>query len=408
MKLLEKRQQLLILLGCLILFGGCGQGRVKENLSGIAVNEGLIRINVDTITRESKINYSDIFDGIEIIALETKEECLIGQVDQLEIVNDTIYILDSFSAKALFLFDLEGRFIRKIGVVGRGPGEFNRPDFFSIDDAKKQIYVLDRNTRRVLVFSNTGEHLKSLTLQGNLIFNQIVFDRDIILVDNLVRDGGSKYWLHAIDLEGNELEKWMDSDVYNKGCTALITVSNNFFKSSYDVKYFKPFSDTIFSIQDRKIKPFLTLESSNRATVDDIAELNKIEDVRELTRSFISFKKLNGISHYIENSKLISFEYRNERLTYSLFRFAQTGEMLGAHMVTDDYTGCFPAQDFIGAYNDFFVSAFDMHGKSLEKLIDNIRDNKIKLSKENYQKLLKVRLDDNPVLVLYKCKDRLN
>jgi hypothetical protein len=74
--------------------------------------------------KETSIPFSSIFKNVQTIILEAGKDCLIGSLDELQIFDGRIYILDKHIAKSLFVFDMEGRFIRKIGSLGRGPGEF--------------------------------------------------------------------------------------------------------------------------------------------------------------------------------------------------------------------------------------------------------------------------------------------
>ena len=57
------------------------------------------------ISNENKpIYFSELFSDFHIIPLETKEECLINQIDNIKLINDTICILDRYPTKSIFLF----------------------------------------------------------------------------------------------------------------------------------------------------------------------------------------------------------------------------------------------------------------------------------------------------------------
>ena len=93
--------------------------------------------------KEESIPYSYIFKNMQTIILETSEDCLIGGIDELQVFDGFIYVLDKFSAKTLFVFDMEGHFIRKIGSVGNGPGEYIRLKDFTLDTENGFISLLD-------------------------------------------------------------------------------------------------------------------------------------------------------------------------------------------------------------------------------------------------------------------------
>ena len=73
---------------------------------------------------------------------------------------NNIYILDD-KGKMIYVFSEEGRFLRKIGRPGQGPGEFERPCSIYID-SKNVIYILDEQNRRVEIFDSKTNHIKSI------------------------------------------------------------------------------------------------------------------------------------------------------------------------------------------------------------------------------------------------------
>ena len=70
-----------------------------------------------------------------IIPLETTEESIIGEINKLEIVHDTLYILDE-DQNMIFLFDKTGKYITRIDDVGRGPQEYLGIADFHIDETE--------------------------------------------------------------------------------------------------------------------------------------------------------------------------------------------------------------------------------------------------------------------------------
>lgn len=57
------------------------------------------------------------------------------------------------------VFDGQGRFLRKIGRVGRGPGEFSSPSIRLLSDPEKEmLFIYDTNSRKVLRFGYDGSY----------------------------------------------------------------------------------------------------------------------------------------------------------------------------------------------------------------------------------------------------------
>jgi len=87
--------------------------------------EKLMEINLDNIPAEIReVKFSEIFSDFQIIPLETKKECVIGNT-KVQFSKDFIFIgTQNFPGAAkLYRFDKDGLFINEIGKEGRGPGE---------------------------------------------------------------------------------------------------------------------------------------------------------------------------------------------------------------------------------------------------------------------------------------------
>jgi len=103
-----------------------------------------IKLSLDL---EIKGSENIIFNRLKDIATDSK---------------NNIYILDR-KEKLIYLFSEEGKFQKKIGRSGQGPGEFRRPCSIYID-SKDIIYVLDALNRRVEIFDSEANYLKSVKI----------------------------------------------------------------------------------------------------------------------------------------------------------------------------------------------------------------------------------------------------
>ena len=133
--------------------------KLLSNYEKIKIDDCEISYEVPKINsnehRQCKIE--QLFDSLYVVKLETNDNNIIGAIDELTIVNDTIYVLDSWSTKTVCLFDMTGKFIRKIGRVGNGPGEYVEPTSFSVDD--KNILIYDQWQHKGLKYDHSGNLL---------------------------------------------------------------------------------------------------------------------------------------------------------------------------------------------------------------------------------------------------------
>ena len=63
-------------------------------------------------------------DSCSLIQLETRPECLVGEIDKIFFYKDRLYVLDRRVGKSVFVFDLKGKWISTIARTGHGPGEY--------------------------------------------------------------------------------------------------------------------------------------------------------------------------------------------------------------------------------------------------------------------------------------------
>lgn len=73
------------------------------------------------------------------------------------------YISDGYVNSRVAKVDKNGRWLKSFGEPGAGPGQFNVPHSIAAD-AAGNIYVADRNNRRIQVFDGEGRFLRQITI----------------------------------------------------------------------------------------------------------------------------------------------------------------------------------------------------------------------------------------------------
>lgn len=103
--------------------------------------------------------------GISIVQLQGAEQGLfvsqmIGANSSIDETRGLIFITCGLGEKTCVgVFDMQGRFLRKIGRVGRGPGEFSSPSIRLLPDPEKEtLFIYDTNSRKVLRFGYDGTY----------------------------------------------------------------------------------------------------------------------------------------------------------------------------------------------------------------------------------------------------------
>ena len=123
----------------------------------------LVTINPQSTTK-GDLKLSDVVESIKYIPLETRNNCLIGNVTYFDVSQNYIIVYCS-QAKNFYLFRKNGTFIRKISRLGQGPSEYIEPSAIYLDELKKNIIICDFN--KMLYFSLDGAFLNYKSIDLN-------------------------------------------------------------------------------------------------------------------------------------------------------------------------------------------------------------------------------------------------
>jgi len=141
-------------------------------------------LDEESLQEDPSIDLNEITREIKYIRLDESENVIAENISNL--INTQDYIIlstRSFNAignsnSELLLFNIEGEFVRKIGTQGSGPEEYLAIDDIELYD--DTIYVLDRYSRAVLIFNLENRFIEKLTTPGvpcefEIIENEIFF-----------------------------------------------------------------------------------------------------------------------------------------------------------------------------------------------------------------------------------------
>lgn len=144
-----------ILLGTCVLNSCSNSG----NSTGIQQLDDVYQINIPLKIKDTFLSPDSLFCMKEILPLETTSECLISDIDKLEIADDKLYILDD-SQDMIFIFDRKGKYLNRIADIGRGPNEYYELSDFHIDD--NLIYITaGSSNNKIMCYDLNGNFTNS-------------------------------------------------------------------------------------------------------------------------------------------------------------------------------------------------------------------------------------------------------
>lgn len=156
---------ILFLLSIVSLIVGCGN---QDNRNNEERHKREI-VSIDSITLrtiEKASTFNDLFVQGKVINLETTTESLVGVIEQIIYLpkEQRIIVLDSKVAKSILVFNLEGKFLYKIGKSGKGPQEFTSPSTIAYNN--KRLAVFSDEQFKLLFYNLDGSFIKEISLPG--------------------------------------------------------------------------------------------------------------------------------------------------------------------------------------------------------------------------------------------------
>lgn len=386
----------------------------KEKLSKVNP-DNFFRINYENLLKmKETIGLSQIASDIEYIQLETNNDCLMsGGKVRYFFTDDFIFVTNK---DHILKYSMDGKFIKKIGAPGRGPGEIDLIVNMSILPDKKLIIVQTNVGRKLLYYTFDGAFVKTVGFTSFVPYVKVLRDGKYLTHD----DGGSgrnKYTFCLVNEKMDTLSAIKNYNHWIYTSNVMIGISYPQFEPYYESEgrnYFKTmYNDTVFSVSADKIIPGYFINMGKYRLPN---ELRPEKLGPDNVQKFYD----NGLNYYFANvfrgsDKLFftSFCYGKNPPNYFLFKpQVETGSLLvNKNGVStgfiNDWDG---GLDFwpVGSVNDKKVY-MPISILKIQKELDRIKENKASVKfPEKQQQLIKTISGsdpfNNPILMVVTLK----
>ncbi|MDR2146283.1 MAG: 6-bladed beta-propeller [Tannerella sp.] len=193
---------------------------------------------------DEKLNFSEFVDDIVYVPLETTDESVIGGRRE-----PPLYITENFIFYGNMLFGRDGSFVRKLGRVGQGPGEYLLARGTAADEKRQEFYVLDNFNDGIYVYDFDNRFKKRIQA-SDMGFNLFPLNNGKIL---LLRDEPSPstdfdefYEYRIFDMDTGETLFTRISGI--KEDEAIANKRNLIWHYNREISYYEGATDTIFSL----------------------------------------------------------------------------------------------------------------------------------------------------------------
>ena len=142
----------------LVLVGISCSKRIEDDF----VNEKSLSLK----TVSAPLSLSDLFDSVQFVPFENGRQCMLSYAKKTLVRNGCVYVLDQQPRPTIKVFATNGKYIRNIGRIGHGRGEYIDIDDFTINEDGDSIFILCNN--RVNAYNQEGTFLfsKHIDIKG--------------------------------------------------------------------------------------------------------------------------------------------------------------------------------------------------------------------------------------------------
>ena len=164
MWLMKNQMNWILILVALFLFG-CGNGKQKES-------DGLITVDVSKSYPKKELILQDLFD-IEYVPLETTDEMLTE--GHIQYIGDNYMIFKNLGRMAgeIFIFDRQGKAVRKINRLGQSGEEYLNILGVDYDEETDELFVNSHYSDKVFVYDSEGNYKRSFDYLDGTLYDPI-------------------------------------------------------------------------------------------------------------------------------------------------------------------------------------------------------------------------------------------
>lgn len=375
---------------------------LKINSEGITV----IKVHSDSWKKPPK-GIFNLIDTMFAVRLETNSRNIIGNIDEINIYNDRIYVLDKRMARMIYAFDLNGNFIGPIGQRGRGPGEYQILGGMAIDKVNDELIVVCVAKRKILRYDLVGNFLGDIDVQVAFVDFKILENGNFVLLagdepNAHLGEEMSRRIIYITDNGGNIISYGP------KYCTYFEDVKmsrlGNLMVQNNVISYSYKFSDTIFQVNNTEITAKYKIDlgpySLDRERLKNLSTLDFI-DVSNRLNNPIRF-----MGNHFQTEDFFLFQIAVNEIVFSLYYHKKSNRLFSS--LTNPTNEDFLWGSWVASYRDYFIASADAH--SILSQIENIRKNNPSQLPKIYAKLsldenFEISDTDNPILLFFRLKN---
>ncbi|MBN1186490.1 MAG: 6-bladed beta-propeller [Bacteroidales bacterium] len=261
--------------------------------------EDLKTFDLTSLSETSTLNLSDLgFKDIKYIALETTDSSLIQRkyspLSFYKILSGNgFFIIRQFTTVLKFRDD--GSFIRKIGTVGRGPGEFQVCHDIDVDELGR-IYIVDAWKEKFFKYSQNGDLIKTFASPLERKSVEFIYFEGKFLCYNQNAQADVVNSFNVIDTNGTFLKSFPNKYPFTRHEGFGFNHENIFYRFNNQTFKKEIYCDTVFKFDNLTFRPHIVLQVGNKLITPEIRSKT---DGLDISKNYISPLNLFEFGSYV-------------------------------------------------------------------------------------------------------------
>lgn len=149
---------------------------------------------------QNQLNFEESFIKVGEV---TFNEVILGGTIRIQEYQDGYLIMDT-DRERLEWFTSAGEHVKTIGNEGRGPGEFERLQAFTVDTSNN-IFAFDASSMRFSIFNSNGEYKTSFILEESFRAHELKFWNDKLFAFRGYTHEGMPMYISEINPENGKI-----------------------------------------------------------------------------------------------------------------------------------------------------------------------------------------------------------
>lgn len=340
-------------------------------------------------------NQGDFQIEIEnVIALETSDESLFGEIYKVILTEDGLLIQDLVKTKNIYSFDSQGRYGSKL-EIGKGAKEVLHAYSAYYDVPDNELFVYDAGSKSIKIYDQNLKYKRTQLVLGAIAyhnFNKISDQHWLVQTTyrNFPRNDTTARFV-LLDAQFRNIEKlYLPFELRFRSVAMIDPFGFNMqkkilFCNVYDNNIYTLGHDASLQIKYRVDFGAYNLSNEERTSTSD-----------EITSLWKNGKRKTGLDYICKSDNFVGFSYLFKEGRQFCIYSRKSGRVFASEFLDD---GAVIPGRFIQVRDDMFVIVVES--------ADFMAYKEAFGSKSSLLKELPVKLTDNPILVFYSINEQI-